>query len=222
VPALPVGRLHRLWRVAEVLAVGVGTLATVPFFLGLSVPTIWPGIVTGERVQLAIIAAVAVWWCLLSIGLSINPAGWAYLGQYASKETAQINMDTRQDSLTIAGLVLAGLALGPTSVTGSATAALVAAFAAFIAAWSAGFFPFRMSSTVVRDALHWTGLGCVLAAVYAIAGAAVPEMWGPRVALFLATGPVAVYSFLHARGHWRSSRPAMPSVAPEQVGRGSC
>ena len=216
---MPLSQPRRWWRVGEVLAVGLGTLGSVPFFLGASVPTIWPGVVTGERVQLAMIAGVAIWWCLLSIGLSFTSRGWAYLSQDASKETARLNIETRQDSLTIAGLVLAGLALGPTSVTGSATAALVAAFAAFIAAWSAGFFPFRMSSTVVRDALHWTGLACVLAAVYAIAGAALPGMWGPRVALFLATGPVAVYSFLHARGHWRSSR---PQPAPPTPTVGGC
>jgi hypothetical protein len=214
---LPVTRRRGWLRVGEVLAVGVGTLGAVPFFLGVSIPTIVPGVVDGDRIQLAVITGIAIWWCLLAIGLSIDSAGRDYLSADASRELAESNIQTRQDSLTIAGLVLAGLALGPTSVTGQATAALVAAFAAFVAAWSAGFFPYRMSSTVVRDALHWTGLGCVLAAVYAISGAAVPAIWGPRVAVFLASGPVAIYSFLHARGHWRSSR-RRPAAEPPVVG----
>lgn len=212
-------RSNRL-SVAEAVFVAACTAVVVPFFLGVwSIPDLLPGVLNVGLVQLVIVGVVSAAWFLLPVALCLKPCGRAYLSENASRETADINIQTRQDSLTIAGLVLAGLALGPTTLTRSATAALVAAFASFIIVWAAGFLPYRTSTTVVGDALHWTGLGCVLAAVYAIANSAAPDTWGPRLAIVLASVFVASYSCVLAYSHWEAAqKPLPPENRPSEPG----
>ena len=95
----------------------------------------------------------------------------------------------------------------------------MAAFAAFITVWAAGFMPYRRSTTVVGDALHWTGLGCVLAAVYAIAESAAPDTWGPRLAIFVASVSVATYSGVIAYSHWVAARKPIPPDSQQGAAR---
>jgi hypothetical protein len=187
----------------------------LPFFAGWR-PEFSPisGAFTTERVQLLVVGLISIWWVLICFAFPFMLHGRAWIRDNAGRELMAQNIETRTDSLTIAGLVLAGLAIGPATTVGRASAPLVAAFAAFVAEWAAGFSPGRMSSTLVRDTLHWIGLGCVLAAVFGMAVALEPDSYGPRVAVVGGSFVVSVYSFLHARAHWRGAGRIDPSVTP--------
>jgi len=199
--------LSRWARVGEVLGVGVIVVLCLPLFAGWRPEIDLVGsIFTTERVELLVVGLISIWWVGMCFAFPLTPAGRAYVRDDAGRELMEQNIATRTDSLTIAGLVLAGLAIGPATTLGRASAPLVGALTAFVAAWAAGFLPGRMSSTLVRDTLHWIGLGCVLAAVFSMAVELDPDTFGPRVAVFGGSLVVSVYSFLHARAHWRGAR----------------
>jgi hypothetical protein len=213
--AARVGAVLSRWaRVGEVLGIGVIAVVCLPLFAGWR-PEIglfgWT--FTTELVEFLMVGLISIWWVGLCFLFPLTPRGRAWIRDDAGPRLMAANIADRADSLTIAGLVLAGLAIGPASTLGRASTPLVAAFAAFIAAWGAGFLPGRISSTLARDALHWIGLGCVLAAVFSMAIELDPDTLGPRVAIFGGSLAVSVYSFLHARAHWRGAQST--AVPPE-------
>jgi hypothetical protein len=216
---MPVVPLTRWSRIGEVLGVGAVVVVCIPLFAGWHPEVdLVRATFTTERTEFLIVAMTSTWWVALCFALPLDRRGRSYLRDDAGRELTTQNMNTHADSLTIAGLVLAGLALGPATTVGKASTPLVAALTAFVAAWAAGFIPGRMSSTIVGDTLHWIGLGCMLAAVYSMAIALDPETYGPRVAVLGASLIVGIYSFLHARAHWRSAHlPDAP--APNPPGR---
>jgi len=198
--------LSRWARIGEVLSVGVVVVLCLPLFAGWRPQFDFPGPITTDLVEFVIVGATSIWWLCLCFVLPLRRDGRAWIRDDAGPELMKANIAERADSLTIAGLVLAGLAIGPASTLGRASAPLVAALTAFVAAWAAGFLPGRISSTLARDTLHWIGLGCVLAAVFSMAIELDPDTLGPRVAVFGGSCVVSVYSFLHARAHWRGAR----------------
>ncbi len=157
-------------------------------------------------VQAVVLALVVGVWIGLYGTLILTKLGQEYLGEDASKGLTQDNIDSRMDSLTIAGLVLAGFAVGPASTNDKAAATmLVASLCAFMVAWAAGFFPDRMSSTTVRDGMHWIGLAALLTGVHAIA-VGVLGISGPGIlAIIVASMIVLTYSTMHARAHFKGA-----------------
>jgi hypothetical protein len=118
-----------------------------------------------------------------------------------------VNLATRLDSLTIAGLVFAGLAIAPLQrIESSAPVLLTASLVAFLSAWGAGFYPARTSSTFVRDGMHWIGLAALLGAVFHIAAGLSPSSLLPTTSATAGTVVIFVYSLGHARAHYRSAR----------------
>jgi hypothetical protein len=195
------------WRVAEVGAVA---LAGLVVSVTIAATLVAQGVDVKQAdlgwAEAIVVAVVWLLWWSVALALVSWPWGRDYLALDTSDELSDYNVTTRTDSLTIAGLVLAGLALAPATITGTlAGTLLVVAFAAFVAAWSAGFFPQRMSSTLVRDALHWVGLASALGAVFVIARTLAPSGIGPDLAILLATVSTGAYSFGHARAHWRGA-----------------
>jgi hypothetical protein len=170
--------------------------------------------------QAAILTSVVAIWTLAYAALVATSRGRRYLAEPASKSLTQDNIDSRMDSLTIAGLVLAGLAVGPASTSDMAAATmLVSSLGAFMVAWAAGFFPDRISSTVVRDGMHWIGLSALLGGVHAIARAVIATS-GPGVLVtVLASGMVASYAALHAWAHLRGAFVAGPRETPAETVR---
>ena len=207
------------WRIAEVGAVSIAglsvSLAVAGTLAATGVDIKHPDLGWAEAI---LVAGIWLLWWGIGLVLVARSPGRAYLAQDASGELSDFNVATRTDSLTIAGLVLAGLALAPATITGTlAGTLLVVAFAAFVAAWSAGFFPQRMSSTFVRDALHWVGLASALGAVFVIARTLTPSGAGAGLAILLASAGTGAYSLGHIRAHWRgaSRRPADAMVPPQ-------
>jgi hypothetical protein len=203
------GRLSipaRWSRVGEVLGVGVVVLLCLPLFAGwhLESGPVRDALTTG-RVEAFIAGLGSIWWVLLCFALPATSSGRAYLRDSSGPLATRLDISTRTDNLVIAGLVLTGLTLGPATTAGKASGPLVAALSAFVAAWAAGFATGRMSSSFVRDALHWIGLSCLLAAAYGIAVDLGRGDLGPPGAVFGASLLAGAYSFLHARANWRSA-----------------
>lgn len=213
--------VKRWARAGEVGAVAAGVLICVPLYAGWS-PTVEAirSVLTTEIAQFSIVAVGSIWWIGLCVRLPATASGRAYLADSTGEELEALNVATRNDNLTIAGLVLAGLAIGPVATVGKESGPLFASLSAFVAAWAAGFFPDRMSSTVTRDALHWIGLSCLMAAVCGLA-VDLGGSLGPRVAVFVASLIVGVYSFLHARAHWRTAYPPTAKAAAPLKGKGA-
>jgi hypothetical protein len=214
--------VHRWARAGEVGAVAAGVIICVPLYAGWS-PTIETirTTLTTELAQFLIVGVGSIWWLVLCARLPATATGRAYLADSTGEELEALNVATRIDNLTIAGLVLAGLAIGPEATIGKESGPLLASLSAFVAAWAAGFFPDRMSSTVTRDALHWIGLSCLLAAVCGLAVELDRASLGPRVAVFGASLVVGIYSFLHARAHWRTAYSAAPKKFVRRKGKAS-
>jgi hypothetical protein len=207
---------HRWARVGEVLAVPLAILICLPLFAGWSPDVeIIRSTFTPERVQLLIVGIASIWWVILCVSLAATKTGRAYVQDSTGDALAELNISTRPENLTIAGLVFAGLAIGPAATVGKESPPLFASLASFVAAWGATFLPDRMSSTLVRDALHWVGIGCLVAAVYGMACDLAPSSLGPRVAILGAAAVASVYSILHARAHWRTAHPEPVPAPPE-------
>lgn len=194
------------WRVAEVIAVGSASVAVAAVALGVRVPIVADVLETADSavIEAFLVFLVAGGWVGLLLALGATARGREYVAKDASSELTADNVETRMDSLTIAGLVFAGLALGPAAV-GQASTYLTVGFGAFMVAWAAAFFPARMSSTLVRDAMHWIGLTCLLGGVHVIATSLPGAPEAARIAAMAGTVAVGVYAFVHVSAHYRGA-----------------
>jgi hypothetical protein len=194
------------WRVVEVTGVGLASVAVGAVAFGVRIPMVVDvlGRIDPAPVEGFLVFLVAGAWVALLLVLAATRRGRRYVAKDASDVLVAENVETRMDSLTIAGLVFAGLALGPAAV-GQASTYLTVGFAAFMVAWAAAFFPERMSSTLVRDAMHWIGLACLLGGVHVIATgfAGAPE--AARVAAMAGTVGVGIYALVHVSAHYRGA-----------------
>ena len=194
-------------RLAEVLAVGMIVVVCLPLYLGWRPE--WGqarDVLTPERIEAAIVVVGSVCWVGLCFALPLKTNGRAYVKDDAGKVMTEVETQTRTDSLVIAGLVLAGVTLGPATTAATVSTPLTAALAAFLAAWAVGFGPGRVSAVLVRDTLHWIGLSCLLAATYGLSVELGHGSLGPEAAVVGASLIVALYSYWAARAHWRAGR----------------
>ena len=201
----------------EVAAIGVAVLivaAAAAIGPASAVP-----IASGADVEMLFVAATPVTWLMVGLAILMSPRGREYLSSDAGPKLTEENLSTRVDSLTIAGLVFAGLAITPTArVDSSAPVLLTASLAAFMSAWAASFYPSRTSSTVVRDGMHWIGLAALLGAVFHIAAGLTPSSLLPTTAATAGTVAIFFYSLGHARAHYRSANitPRLPEVGDDR------
>ena len=205
-------------RVVEVVLVGIAIVVCVPLYLGWRPD--WDrarDALTPERVEAVIVFLGSLWWVGLCFALPLRTNGRAYVKDAAGKVMTEVETQMRTESLVIAGLVLAGLTLGPATTAGTVSTPLTAALAAFLAAWAVGFGPGLVSAILVRDTLNWIGLSCLLAATYGLAVELGHGSLGPEAAAVGSSLVVALYSFRAARSHWKAGRrgaEAAPTPAP--------
>jgi hypothetical protein len=163
-------------------------------------------IANGSDVERLLVAATAATWLLVGGLILASPQGRSYLSSDAGASLTEENLATRLDSLTIAGLVFAGLAIIPQQrIESSASVLLTASLAAFLGAWGAGFYPTRTSSTFIRDGMHWIGLAALLGAVFHIAAGLTPSSLLPTTSATAGTIVIFAYSLGHARAHHKSA-----------------
>ena len=197
----------------EVVAVALGSLTVGAIALGIRLPVVGELIrqIDPAPVEALLVGFVAMEWVGLLAVLGGSARGRKYVVKDASDQLISDNVNTRMDSLTIAGLVFAGLALGPAAV-GQASTYLTLGFGAFMVAWAAGFSPERMSSTLVRDAMHWIGLACLLGGVHVIASNLPGAPEAARAAAMAGTAAVGAYAFAHVWAHHRGAFSADPPL----------
>jgi len=195
------------WRLGEAL---IGAAALLLFALfGVGWPLLAasgytpPAVAVPDAVEYGLVLITPVEWLLLLGGLGATRVGREYLQSTASEDLAQRNVESQPNNLTVAGLVLAALAISPAAVVHGGTGALlVASLAGFLFAWAVGNAPYRKSGMIVADAMHWSGLALLIGAVALVAGVdAIPA--GVAIAS-VATTLIAVYSGSLALAYWRS------------------
>jgi hypothetical protein len=163
-------------------------------------------VASGSDVERLLVVATAGTWLVVGGLILVSHQGRAYLSSDAGTSLTEENLATRLDSLTIAGLVFAGLAIIPMQrIESSAPVLLTASLVAFLSAWGAGFYPARTSSTFIRDGMHWIGLAALLGAVFHIAAGLTPSSLLPTTSATAGTAVIFAYSLGHARAHHRSA-----------------
>jgi len=209
------------WRLVE-SAIGFFALCALVTF-GVAWPLLDsiglhpPAMAVPAAVEYAAVLLTPGAWLALFVRLGLSAWGRAYLQSTADEDLAQQNVESQPNNLTIAGLVLATLAVTSGKVlAGASGQMLVASLAGFLLAWAIGAGPYRKSGMIASDAMHWTGLSMLLAAVADLSAAdGIPT---GQVVAALVTGLVAVYSFTLARGYWLSAAPGPAGVDRSRPG----
>lgn len=149
------------------------------------------------------VLVTALVWVLIGCFLLGTRRGRKYLAFHPPRRFVSISLQESPHNLTIAGLVLAALALGPVSGNRLAQTYLASSLTAFLIAWTAGTFPGRTASAFVRDAAHWFGLALLLVGTEALIDDQLPG--SARLVMLGGLTILAIYSSFVARSYYVTS-----------------